>query len=378
MSNFSQVQVDLGEAGYPVLIGRGIVDSVGLYLTEHTKDTRVVIVYDSYFESGILPRIVSSLEKQGFEAICCKIDGGKSNKNFSEVLKIYGVLEENNIARDSTLIALGGGVIGDMAGFIASTWYRGMNLVHIPTTLMAMVDSSIGGKVAINFRNTINAVGNYYHPIINFMDLEFVDGLSDRDYFSGVSEVIKCALIADNWLFEYLEANQHEIKGRSDECVSFLIERAITIKVDHVLGDIREGGKRLLLNYGHTLGHSVEISTVQNGNEMYRHGEGVAIGMMAVLYIAVQYLNMPEKLLIRVRKILESYQLPIHINMEHIDISREDLLDKLCSNVKKDKKRINNKLRLILVDSPGMANVHEDVPFEYIEQAFKYIIDTKN
>lgn len=159
------INADFDGQPYPIHIGRNLIDKIVELVAEKTKNKKVILVADSFFEDTVVARIASLFDEADYEVHICLMGAGKGNKNINEVLKVYGILEENNLARDSTLIAIGGGVIGDLAGFIASTWLRGMNLVHIPTTLMAMVDSSVGGKVAINFRRTINAVGNYYHPI---------------------------------------------------------------------------------------------------------------------------------------------------------------------------------------------------------------------
>jgi 3-dehydroquinate synthase len=302
------------------------------------------------------------------------MDAGKGNKNINEVLKVFGVLEENNFARDSTLIALGGGVVGDLSGFVASTWLRGMHLVQIPTTLMGMVDSSVGGKVAINFRRTINAIGNYYHPILNLMDLDFVDSLTDRDFCSGMAEVIKCGIIADEALIEFLEESKNSILSRDDSSVVHCIARALEIKISHVQGDTREGGKRLLLNFGHTLGHAVEISTEKNQHEQLRHGEGVALGVVAVVSIAETYLSAPRSFYQRIDNLFQIYGLPRTVRAQDLGFMREDLQAACLENVMKDKKRLNNGLRLILAERLGAAKVYSEVPFELVEDAFRKII----
>ena len=243
------INVNISEHKYDVYIGRDLPDHIAKLLSSLSQEQKVIIITDDFFEKTYAKLVQTSLDDRGFDCSIHVMSGGKDNKSFSEVLRIYGKLEINNFARDSILIALGGGVIGDLAGFIASTWYRGMAFVHVPTTLMAMIDSSIGGKVAINYRETINAVGNYYHPIANFMDLNLIDSLSERDYVSGLAEVIKCAFIADNDFVDYLLKHKEQILKRSQEHLVYSMQRTIEIKVDHVHNDVREDGKRLLLNY---------------------------------------------------------------------------------------------------------------------------------
>jgi len=374
MDVYKTITAELDDSKYEIKIGRGIIDQLDEFLKQNTNNKKVLIVADAFFSETVVARITTLLHNGGYEVYSYLMAAGKGNKTFSEVLKIYGVLEEHNLARDSTLIAIGGGVIGDLAGFVASTWLRGMNLIHIPTTLMAMVDSSVGGKVAINYRKTINAVGNYYHPMLNLMDLSFIDSLPERDYRAGLAEVIKCGIISDADFYRYLEQNTDEILARSTEYVVYFMARTIEIKLAHVKGDTREGGKRLLLNYGHTLGHSIEISTVKDNEEQYRHGEGVSIGIMAVAYVARQYLSVPESLYDSYKKLFQKFGLPTEVDPSLLGMERKKILEECNKNVFKDKKRINNKLRLILADDIGDAKVYTDVPVSIIEQAFDHII----
>ncbi len=374
MSDHKIIEVNLDNVRYPIVIGKNVNEKLLDLIQKKTKNSKIIIVADKFFQNTLCKSIEELFHNKDYEIYTYYMDAGKGNKSINEVLKIFGILEENNLARDSTLIAIGGGVIGDLAGFVASTWLRGMNLIHIPTTLMAMVDSSIGGKVAINYRQTINAIGNYYHPIYNIMDLSIIDTLSDRDYLSGLAEVIKCAIINDNNFFEYLEQNQEIVLSRDYQVMIDFIIKTIKIKIDHVNGDLREGGKRLLLNYGHTLGHAIEISTEKNHQEQLRHGEGVSVGIVAVAYIATKYLNIPQSICDRYEKILSDYGLPINISASELGFKRDILLEKCFDNVKKDKKRLNNNIRLVLSNEIGSAKVYENVPFELIKEAFNYVI----
>ena len=374
MSIIKSFVAELDENPYQIIIGRNIVDDVIDAIKKKTNSKHIVIVSDTFFAEKIASDFVDKFEKSGFLPNVILMDAGKKNKSIHEVMKIYGLMEENDISRDSTLLAIGGGVIGDLSGFVASTWLRGMNLVHIPTTLMAMVDSSLGGKTAINFRNTINGIGSYYHPIVNGMELGLVDTLSDRDYKSGIAEVIKHGIIADKKLFSYLKVNSEMILNRTEENVVHMISRSVEIKLSHVQGDVREGGKRLLLNYGHTLGHSIEISTAKNEEEFYRHGEGVSIGIMAVAYIAENYLGVKSSLYSELENMFKGYDLPTYVDSSAVNVPREELVERCVRNVMKDKKKLNNKLRLILSSEIGKAELHTDVPFEFVSAAFEHIV----
>ena len=369
-----KIIADLDGTPYPIYIGRDIVGEIVGYVQQKTKNTKILIVTDNFFKDTLASSIATLFNAQGYSVTMHTLDAGKGNKTINEVLKIYSVLEENDFARDSTLIGIGGGVIGDMSGFVASTWLRGMNLVHIPTTLMAMIDSSIGGKTAINFRHTINGIGSYYHPIANLIDLNLIDSLSERDYISGIAEVIKCGIISDRNFYDYLSENYEPIKNKSQEHIIEFVRNTIEIKIQHVQGDVKEGSKRLLLNYGHTLGHSIEVSTMKDGHEQLRHGEGVSIGIMAVAYIATQHLGLDSSVYNSYKLLFEKFGLPVDVSASELGVERESLLSACIKNVNKDKKRLNNKLRLILATEIGSASVFDDVPFKLIEEAFSHII----
>ena len=368
------VDIDIPNHEYKVFIDRDVAGDITSFLDKFAKNQKVLIVTDDFFKDRYARLIFNSLKAKGLSPYIHVMKGGKSSKSFSEVLRIYGELESKDFARDSVLIALGGGVVGDLAGFVASTWYRGMSFVHVPTTLMAMIDSSIGGKVAINYRETINAVGNYYHPIVNFTDLNLIDSLSDRDYISGLAEVIKCALIADDGFVDYLEKNRDKILQRDETYLVRAMRRTIEIKVDHVCNDVREGGKRLLLNYGHTLGHAIEMATHTENGESFRHGEGVALGMVAAASVAQSHLSVPIEIGCKIRDVLEEYKLPTYFSASKLGFKRDELIDSCARLILKDKKRKDNQLRFILVNQLGEAKVYIGISKEHIIQAYQAVI----
>lgn len=374
MAEMRRLKAVFDETNYDIVFGKGVIDNIVKYVNEVTNNKKVILVADIFFQESIGLKIEKLFKDSEYEIHTFYMSAGKGNKNINEVLKIYGILEEYNFARDSVLIALGGGVIGDLAGFIASTWLRGMKLIHIPTTLMAMVDSSIGGKVAINFRQTINAIGNYYHPVYNIMDLNFVDSLPDRDYYAGIAEVIKCGIINDKNFYHFLENKNTEISSRENDYVIDFIIKTIEIKIDHVNGDLREGGKRLLLNYGHTLGHAIEISTEKNHHEQLRHGEGVSVGIIAAAHIATAHLGINKSIMHSYERLFKIYNLPISISASELGFKKEHLLKKCFENVQKDKKRKDNNIRVILANEIGKSKVYNDVPFTIIKSAFEYVI----
>ena len=367
------LRINFDQSSYKVIIGNNVAKNVVSLVESKTKNNKVFIMMDQNLEIYNWANIIAKpLANKDYEIHLHFMHGGKGNKTINTVLKLYTYLEEAKFARDSTMIAVGGGVIGDLVGLVASTWFRGINLIHIPTTLTAMIDSSIGGKVAINFENTINAIGNYYHPIGNIIDLNFINTLPEREYLSGMAEIIKCAMISDKHLFKYIVENVDNIRAREEDAVLHLINKTIQIKVDHVTNDVKEAGKRLLLNYGHTLGHAVEMTTVKDGQETYRHGEGVAIGMVAVTYIAEKFLGTYQSVGEQLKHALQLYDLPTCVTSK--SWVNNDIYSKCLETVILDKKRKDNKLRLILADEIGSADIYDDVPFHLVESAFKQII----
>ena len=374
VENYRKYTVDLNGTPYDLCFGRGIfADTIADILRERTGNKDVMLVFDPVFSDKAVKGLRDVLERQRCKVYLYPMEAGKNNKTISEAIKIYELLEANDIPRDSTIIAIGGGVIGDLAGFVASTYFRGINLIHVPTTLTAMIDSSIGGKVAINFRKTINAIGNYYHPILNTVDLDFIETLPDRDLRAGLAEIIKCAIISDKDLFTYLDENHQAVFELRKDALVRIMSRAIEIKLDHVTGDVQEKSKRLKLNYGHTLGHAIEVSTAVL-EEVYRHGEGVSLGMIGAAYIAQKHFGLDGRILGEHEGILKKYGLPVRVNAKSIGFDRDTLIKDCMTNVYKDKKRKDNRLRLILPRDIARCEVCSDVPDGLIREAFEYVI----
>jgi len=370
---YKKYNVNLSGNKYDILLGNHILSSIVDFVNRYPGDKKILIVVDDVFNDSVMSPLVDDLNKNDFTVHVYNFKAGKNHKNINETLALYEILEINNYARDSIMIAVGGGVIGDLSGFVASTYFRGMNFIQVPTTLTGMIDSSIGGKVAINFRKTINAIGNYYHPILNVIDLQFISTLPQRDFKAGLSEIIKCSVINDKDLFYYLVDKSHSILSHDLESMLHVFYRAIEIKLFHVHNDIEEAGKRLKLNYGHTLGHAVEVSTGVF-EEIYRHGEGVSIGMMGAAYIAKIYFNQNNDIIDAHKSVLIKYDLPTYVNASEIGFQRDVMIRECLKNIFKDKKRKGNRLRFILPISIGRSVVVDDVSDEMIKQAFEYLI----
>ena len=367
------LQVDLLDAKYPIYIDVDLAPKIAKFLKNNSLEDRALIVSDKHLAARYGYCLHSKLQQEGLKSHYHELCGGKGNKTIFEALKIIEVLEKNNFSRDATLIGLGGGVVGDIAGLVASLWYRGMNLVHIPSTLIAMIDSSVGGKCAVNFGKTINALGAYHHPIANFVDLRLLQDLPDREFNSGMAEIIKCALIGDQKFFDYLISHKKKIRSRDQLAVRKIIQRTIELKERHVAGDIREGGKRLLLNFGHTLGHAIEMST-QGTEENLRHGEGVSLGMVAILNICERYFGLQKDLVKEVKGLLEYFHLPICFESKEYGFCRGPLLNTCMKMVLRDKKRKDGELRLILLEQIGGAYVKSCSDSDILEYGFESVI----
>ncbi|OHA94159.1 MAG: 3-dehydroquinate synthase [Candidatus Zambryskibacteria bacterium RIFCSPHIGHO2_12_FULL_38_34] len=371
---YKTYKVELDDSRYNILVGRNLLsESLVENLNNKTKNKKVVLIFDPFFKDKVYGKICPTLKDSGYEVYTYALKSGKHNKTINKVVDIYTLLEKKNLSRDSTIVAIGGGVIGDLTGFVASTYLRGINFIQVPTTIMGMIDSSIGGKVAVNFGKTINAIGNYYHPILNIIDLELLESLSERNYISGLAEIIKCAIISDRELFEYLDSNSQAICNRKQDELLHIMCRTVEIKLEHVSGDTREQDKRLKLNYGHTMGHSIEIST-DVSKEVYRHGEGVSLGMVGAAFLAERYFPKKNNVLKKHEAILAKYGLPIKVDSKKIGFKRDRLIKECLENILKDKKRKDNRLRFVLAEKIGLSGVYSNMPDSYIIEAFNYLI----
>jgi 3-dehydroquinate synthase len=364
-----EFKIDLGTVNYPVIIGSGILNHLIEHLDKLRPNGSVVILIDETVAKLYETQLESwrSAERTSLYVI----SGGKNNKSFYSALKIFEFLDVNNISRDSTIVAIGGGVVGDMAGFVASCWYRGVALVHIPTTLLSAVDSCVGGKTAINFRSTVNAVGTYHHPCAILIDKDLMLSLPKREISSGFGEIIKYSRIGANHIGKILE--EGSIKNLDQ--LDVLIKYALQEKEKFVHDDINEQGNRLFLNFGHTIGHAIEFSTVFNGEETLRHGEGVGLGMLAIFRIAQKLNFLDESDIHNLKKTLVKYALPTVIKSSDYGIDRSNLVRRIIDLCFKDKKRTNTTLRLILTDRNFDPFIYKTRDKELIEHGVIEVVE---
>ncbi len=351
------IAVDSSQGRYIIDIGCGAINTIGSVISAIHTNSRIIVITDHIIKDLYYDRIYHLLVKEGYDISIITIEPGEASKSITVLTDIYNQLVALGASRSSLIIALGGGVVGDIAGFTASTFLRGVPYVQIPTTLLAQVDSSVGGKVAVNLESGKNLVGSFYQPKAVLIDPELLSTLPERQLRNGMSEVIKCAAIRDEALFKLIEE-----KGDISSLWPYLEEiiySCCSIKAAIVKNDEKDFGERMLLNFGHTLGHSIESYFEY---EVYLHGEAVAIGMSQITKISERLGITKEGTYKRLTALLSSYKLPTKLpSME---------LGKLYSKILHDKKFSEKQARLILLKNIGSSFIAE-VPFKDLADFYK-------
>ena len=316
---------------YDILVGSGLIKESGKLVKEALRGKRALIVTDDIVDKLYTEIVKKSLEKENIITSVCVLQNGETNKNIESIYNIYSSLAKNELSRKDIIIALGGGVIGDMAGYAAATWMRGIDFVQIPTTLLACVDSSVGGKTGINIKEGKNLVGAFHSPRLVIMDSDILNTLPKREFNAGMAEVIKHAFLFDKKLLEYLENN-------NSFDMDFILKRNCELKGHIVEIDYTEKRERMFLNFGHTIGHSVENAA---GYGVLLHGEAVAIGMIfAIEYGIRKGITKDKSILERAKNILNKFSLPAAIPN---NINLKDA-------IKLDKKRSNDEINFVFLE----------------------------
>ena len=343
--------VALAERSYPIHIGAALLAEIG-HLLPNMRSGRVIIVTNPVVAAHHLDRLQKGLERADMHHDAIVVPDGEAHKDWATLYDVHTRLLELKAERSTTLIALGGGVIGDLAGFAAATYQRGIPLVQIPTTLLAQVDSSVGGKTAVNHPLGKNMIGAFYQPSAVIIDSATLSTLPDREYASGLAEVVKYGAIRSPQLFAWLESNVDPLLRRDEATLAQAIHESCRIKAEIVAADERETGERTLLNFGHTFGHAIEVGT---GYGAWLHGEAVAAGMVLAGELSVRVTGLPAAENARLRQLLSRFGLPVH--PPTLDA------DRYLQLVARDKKVEAGKLRLVLLEALGRcvirANIHE-------------------
>lgn len=349
------LSVALAERSYPIQIGTGLLDQPGL-IVPFLARRKVAVVTNTTVAPLFMERLAGALARAGVEVVRVVLPDGEARKDWTTLNTIFDALLEQGCGRDCTLIALGGGVIGDLTGFAAATYQRGVQHIQVPTTLLAQVDSSVGGKTAINHRLGKNMIGAFHQPRLVLADMETLKTLPERELRAGLAEVIKHGLIRDAEFFNWLEANLDRLLGRDPEALGHAVLHSIAIKADIVGKDERESGVRQLLNFGHTFGHAIETGL---GYGAWLHGEAVAAGMVMAADLSRRLGFLTEADLGRIRSLLQRAGLPT--------AAKGITPERMHRLMSVDKKAKEGRVHFVLLEKLGVASLRADVPASALE-----------
>ena len=356
-----KIRVELAERSYDIFIGSNMLDGTGAKLGLFGLSPKIALISNPTVFALYGELVAGSIKEAGFDLHTVIIPDGEEYKDLRQMQKIYDELLKQKLDRLSGLIALGGGVIGDITGFAASTYMRGISYIQVPTTLLAQVDSSVGGKTGVNHRLGKNMIGTFWQPRLVLIDVQTLKSLPKRELLAGLAEVIKYGVIFDEELFAFLESNREKILSLDNEAIMHIIKRSCEIKAAIVSKDEREAGLRAILNYGHTIGHAVETVT---GYTRYLHGEGVAIGMYLEARLS-QMLDLADKnQVLRIKALLASYGLPSELPA---DIDKNSLL----LSMQLDKKTVAGKLKFVLPEKIGKVRIEKGAPEKAVRESLQ-------
>ena len=351
-----KVLVNLGAASYEIFIGENILSGVGEFISAE-KFTRkaLIVTQENIFDK----KFTDSLDAQEISYDVAFIPDGETSKSLREAENLYTRAIEFGLDRKSVVIALGGGVVGDLAGFVAATFMRGVPLIQIPTTLLSQVDSSVGGKTAVNHALGKNLIGAFYQPRAVFIDLNFLKTLPAREIKSGLGEVVKYGIISDGDFFTYLENNADNILQCNLKTMAHIVKRSCEIKAEVVGADEKEAGLRRILNFGHTMAHAIEEETAY---KKYRHGEAVAIGMLGAARISLELGKTSAANVARLENLIKKFGMMT--TCAGLDA------DELYSVTFRDKKTVGGVVNWVLMKNFGAVEISGDVPAQIVKKVF--------
>lgn len=329
------------EINYNILIKNGILKNTGKLVKKLLNGNKVLIVTDNIVAKLYASKVKKSLEKEDIITSVCVLENGEANKNIDGIENIYSALAQNELSRHDMIIALGGGVIGDMSGYAAATWMRGIDFIQIPTTLLACVDSSVGGKTGINIKEGKNLVGAFHSPKLVIIDSKILNSLPKREFNAGMSEIVKHALLFDEKLLQTIENHYNKKNDNKELDMDFILQRNCELKSHIVQIDYKEKRERMFLNFGHTIGHSIENAS---GYGILLHGEAIAIGMIFAIEYGIKLgITKNKNILYRARNILYNIGLPIDVPY-NINLKEA---------IKLDKKRNDEKINFVFLEDIG-------------------------
>ena len=353
------VKVPLGRRSYSILIGEGLLQRLGAECRKLDLNRRCAIITDRNVARHYAKAAQKSLVTAGCDCFLITVPAGETAKRLLTVQWCYDQLARHRLERKSTIVALGGGVVGDLAGFVAATYLRGIALVQVPTTLLAQVDSSVGGKVGVNLKAGKNLVGAFYQPRLVLCDLSTLDTLPAREFNAGLAEVIKYGIIYDAPLFHQLERDFAQLLKRDPDTIGAVVARCCEIKAEIVGKDETESSLRQILNFGHTIGHAIENSI---GYGKYLHGEAIAIGQVAAAKISGKLLGLPDNDVQRIQQLFDRAGLPTKINLN------PGQMKKLFAAMRLDKKVSGGKAKFVLAKRIGEVTCGQHASEAAIEE----------
>ncbi|HUU49707.1 MAG TPA: 3-dehydroquinate synthase [Nitrospinota bacterium] len=343
------IKVNLRERSYPIHIGTEIIEEICSRLRELPIGKKIAIITNPRIKELYGDFVSHAVDTAGFKPELIEVPAGEETKDLDWARKLYDKLISLRMDRRSCLITLGGGVVGDLGGFVASTFMRGIPYIQIPTSLLAQVDSSVGGKTAVNHPQGKNIIGTFYQPLSVFIDISFLKTLPKEEFLNGMAEVVKYGIIADKKLFHYLEENTQKVLSLDHQALEYLASRSCSIKAKIVERDEKETNIRAILNFGHTIGHAIETAS----GYRYKHGEAVSIGMVYASQISYDKGLCEKKDVQRIEGLLSSLGLPI---------KDEGLLpEDIVRTLETDKKILDEKIRLILMKEIGKVAIYNDI-----------------
>ena len=364
MESLDIVPVDLGDRSYDICIGPGILESLGELLLKKFGKRQIFIVTDEAVAIHWLKLTTNSLKKVGFKTESVQLPSGESTKSFFQLEGLIDRFLDARLARDGLIVALGGGVVGDLTGFAAAITLRGIDFVQVPTTLLAQVDSSVGGKTAINTKQGKNLVGSFYQPSIVIIDTKVLDTLPQRQVIAGYAEVVKYGLIKNRPFFEWLEINGKKLISGEQQARQIAIVESCKTKAEIVVADERESGNRAILNFGHTFGHALESEAGFNGDLL--HGEAVSLGIVMALNLSKIMGFCEGQEVDRVTRHLKLLGLPI--NLDSFDVFSNWKVDDLMKHMMQDKKVLRGKMRFILAQEIGRSFITSEVDVDQVRE----------
>jgi 3-dehydroquinate synthase len=347
------VEVSLGQRSYPILIGNDLLRRLGPQCAKLRLGQRCAVISDSKVAPLYAKAAMKSLKAAGVDAVLIKVPAGETSKSLNVVQSCCEQLARHRLERSSFVVALGGGVVGDLAGFVAAVHLRGIDFVQVPTTLLAQVDSSVGGKVGVNLPAGKNLVGAFYQPRFVLCDLDTLKSLPAREYLSGLAEIIKYGIIYDAALFKRLEKEMDLLLARNATTLAGIISRCCEIKAEVVGQDEREGGLRAILNFGHTIGHAIEAIS---GYGKYLHGEAISIGQVAAARLSVKSAGLSQGEAERIEALLVRARLPVSIALS--GTQRKRLFDAM----RLDKKVSSGEIKFVLARGIGKVEPGHKAP----------------